>query len=244
MLGRAAQGLPVTPLELFTIAFVAPTMATQYFWAKKPQNVGAPVIIKVDWPIADVLKAAGEAAAEPYVDTPMDFEEKPVWDCWKRRPSLLHFGGVTSRPLTRIPNDYSPPPPTGKEATFIWIISVVHAGIHVIGWGFSFPSKTELLLWRISSLTLLIVMAVGGIVPVLSTRPWFDFSFNLLWIWIREAKKKTWIREWLFASVVNMAYAAYILARLVIFAEMFAAFRSLPAAAYKEVNWTALIPHA
>ena len=93
-IGRAAQGLPITPLELFTIAFVAPTMATQYFWAKKPQNVGAPIVIKVDWKIADVLGEAGDAAAKSYVDTPMDFIEKPIWDGWKRRPSLLHFGGL------------------------------------------------------------------------------------------------------------------------------------------------------
>lgn len=243
IIGRAAQKLPITPIELFTIAFVIPTIATQYFWANKPQNVGAPIAIKVEWPIADVLRKAGDAAPQPYVDTPLDFVEKPAWDGWKRRQNLLHFGGLEKRPLARIPNDYAPPPPTGKEATFVWVISVLHAGVHVLGWGLSFPTRIETLLWRASSLTLLVVMAVGGLVPVLSTRPWFDFSFNLLWIWVREAKVKTWQREWLFASVVNFAYAMYILARLVIFAEIFSAFRSLPADTYQDVNWSAFFPH-
>jgi hypothetical protein len=87
------------------------------------------------------------------------------------------------------------------------------------------------------------VMAIGGIVPVLSTADWFDYSFNLLWIWVREAQYKTWVKEWLFASVVNIAYVMYILARLIIFAEMFCAFRSLPAKAYVEVEWSSFLPH-
>lgn len=242
-IARGIQKLPITPIELFTVAFVVPTIATQFFWAQKPQNVEAPVILTVDWEIKELLKDAGSEAMMPYVDTPMDFIEKPIWDGWKRRPSLLHFGGLERRPLTRIPNDYSPPPPTGKEATFIWVISVAHAGIHCAGWDFEFPTWIEMVLWRISSLTLLVVMAIGGIVPVLSTRPWFDFSFNLLWIWVREARRKTWIREWAFASLVNFAYLAYIMARLVIFAELFSVFRSLPREAYQDVNWSAFWPH-
>lgn len=243
MIGRAAQKLPITPIELFTIAFVVPTMATQYFWANKPQNIGAPVTISVDWTIADLLLEVGDIASGSWVDTPMDFIEKPVWQGWKRRPSLLHFGGLNIRPLTRIPNDYSPPPPTGREATLIWVISVVHAGIHLLGWEFQYPTDVETFLWRVSSVTLVVVMAIGGIVPVLSTADWFDYSFNLLWIWVREADEKTWVKEWLFASVVNIAYVMYILARLIIFAEMFCAFRSLPARAYLEVEWSSFLPH-
>lgn len=242
-IARAKQKLPITPIELFTVAFIAPTVATQFFWANKPQNVEAPVTLTVDWEIDELLKAAGPAAAMPYVDTPMDFIEKPVWDGWRRRPDLLHFGGLERRPLSRIPNDYAPPPPTGKEATFIWIISVTHAAIHCAGWDFKFPTSLELFLWRISSVTLLVVMAIGGIVPVLSTRPWFDFSFNLLWIWVRDARRKTWIRQWAFASLVNLAYVVYILARLVIFAELFTVFRNLPQAAYQDVSWSAFWPH-
>ncbi|KAF2106052.1 hypothetical protein BDV96DRAFT_617543 [Lophiotrema nucula] len=222
---RAIQRLPVTPLELFTMAFVVPTLATQYFWWRKAQNAETPIHLRVEWDIRDMLCEAGPDAAVPYIDTPMDFVEKPVWDGWKRRLRLLHFGGLQERPLTRIPNDYSPPP-TGKEAAFIWIISVVHAGIHCL-----------------ATLTLLGVMILGGLVPVLSTSSWFDFTFNLLWIWVREAKKKTLLREWTFSSLVSCAYILYIAARLVILAEVISVFRSLPAAAYRQVSWMALWPH-
>jgi squalene monooxygenase len=240
---RATQQLAITPLELFTLAFILPTIATCFFWWNKPQNVDEPTVITTEWLIADLLKAAGDAAKEPFVDTPMDFIEKLVWQGWRRRPSLLHFGGLTKRPLARIPNDYSPPPPTGKEAMFMWVISVIHAGVHVLGWTLSFPTYTEGLIWRVSSITLLVVMVIGGAVPVLSTREWFDFSFNLLWIWIRPARKNTWMRRNIFDLVVNFAYLVYIIARVLIFAEIFLSFRSLPETAYEEINWAAFLPH-
>lgn len=243
IIARRSQQLTVTPLEVFTAAFIVPSLATAYFWASKPQNVAEPTVIRVKWTIAELLLAAGNAAREPYVDTPLDFVEKPPWDGWRRRLSLLHYGGLNRRPLPRIPNDYSPPPPTGTEATIVWIVSVVHAGLHVLCWSFPFPTLTERILWRASSLTLLAVMGVGGLVPVLSTRPWFDFSFSMLWIWVREARKQTFARQWLFNVIVDSAYVLYILARLVILAEIFAAFRRMPVDVYSEVDWTSFWPH-
>ncbi len=220
-----------------------PTLATAYFWWHKPQNVAEPTIIKVDWLMSDLLKKAGAAARDPYVDTPMDFVEKPLWEGWRRRKYLLHFGGLEKRPLERIPNDYSPPPPTGREATVVWTISVVHAAVHVLGWSFDFPTEAETIIWRASSTTLLVVMITGGLVPVLSTHPWFDFSFSLLWIWDRETKKKTWIRQWMFYVIADLAYVVYIIARLLIFVEIFISFRALPEGAYMDINWTVFWPH-
>ena len=241
---RAAQHLTITPLELFTAAFIVPSLATAYFWASKPQNVAEPTVIKVDWTMAELLVTAGDAASEPYVDTPMDFVEKPVWDGWRRLPSLLYFGGLTKRPLERIPNDYSPPPPTASEATIVWVVSVVHALVHVLGWWFPFPTQLEVIIWRASSLTLLIVMAIGGVVPVISTQPWFDFSFSMLWIWVRKAKKRTFVREKLFSTIVDIAYVLYIVARLFILVEIFLAFRAMPKDVYDSIEWTWIWPHA
>jgi len=120
---------------------------------------------------------------------------------------------------------------------------VVHAVLHVLCWSFPFPTTTEMVLWRASSLTLLVVMAVGGLVPVLSTRPWFDFSFSMVWIWVREARKQTFARRWFFSLVVDSAYVMYILARVVIFVEIFASFREMPEDVYFDVDWTSFWPH-
>ncbi|KAH7310764.1 hypothetical protein B0I35DRAFT_470554 [Stachybotrys elegans] len=228
---RASQSLSITPLEVFTVAFIVPTLATSYSWSRKPQNVNEPDVIYVDWTIADLLVSAGDIAKDPYVDTPLDFVEKPVWDDWRRLPSLLHYGGLEKRPLERIPNDYSPPPPTGMEATMVWVVSVVHAMIHLVSWSFPFPTPMETIIWRSSGVILLAVM------------PWFDFKFDLIWIWTREAKKNTFIRRWLFRGIANSAYAIYIIARILIFAETFLSFRAMPADVYHEVQWTLFWPH-
>lgn len=129
------------------------------------------------------------------------------------------------------------------EATIVWVISVVHATVHVLGWSFPFPTEAETIIWRTSSLVLLVVMVIGGLVPVLSTRPWFDFSFSLLWIWDREARRKTWIRKWLVRILADSAYIVYIIARMLIFVGILMSFRALPADAYEDVNWTAFWPH-
>ncbi|SPO04193.1 uncharacterized protein DNG_06876 [Cephalotrichum gorgonifer] len=243
IIARLLQQLPITPFEIFTAAFIIPTLATLYFWSSKPQNVAEATVIRVDWTIAQLLISAGDVAKDPYVDTPLDFIEKPVWEGWRRLPSLLHFGGLERRPLIRIPNDYSPPPPTGMEATIVWVISVVHAMIHLASWSYEFPTETEKIIWRVSSVTLLTVMVIGGLVPVLSTRPWFDFTFTLLWMWKLEAKKNTFIRRWAFRVVADAAYIVYIIARFMIFVEMFMAFRAAPAKAYEDISWLSFWPH-
>ena len=239
---RRSQHLIVTPLEMFTASFVIPSLVTTYFWASKPQNVAEPTVISVEWTIADLLLAAGDVARDPYVDTPLDFVEKPAWKGWHRRPSLLHYGGLSKRPIERIPNDYSPPP-AGAEAVIVWVVQVVHAALFLLCWSFPFPTKTECVLWQASTLTYLAGMVLGGLVSVLSIRPWFDFSFSMLWIWVREARKKTFARRWLLSTIVDWGYVACILARLFISIEIFAAFRGMPEEVYADIDWTFFWPH-
>ena len=87
-------------------------------------------------------------------------------------------------------------------------------------------------------------MAIGGVVPVISTQPWFDFSFGMLWIWVRGAKKRTFVREKLFSTIVDIAYVLYIVARLFILVEIFLAFRAMPKDVYDSIEWTWIWPHA
>lgn len=45
-IARYPQGLPVTPLELFTLSFLPPSLGTIYFTLSKPLNVSSPVELK------------------------------------------------------------------------------------------------------------------------------------------------------------------------------------------------------
>ena len=70
-LGRAAQHLAFTTLELTTVAFVCCTLPTYYFWLRKPVDVFTPTIIKVktEFSMADIITDE----RIPYIRTPLDF---------------------------------------------------------------------------------------------------------------------------------------------------------------------------
>ena len=74
-LGRAAQHLTFTTLELTTVAFVCCTLPTYYFWLRKPLDVFTPTIIKIEFSMADIIAGGGDAAKEDYKQTPLDFVE-------------------------------------------------------------------------------------------------------------------------------------------------------------------------
>ncbi|KAM7218890.1 hypothetical protein V8F06_005770 [Rhypophila decipiens] len=89
-IARTAQGLPLTPIELFTLAFVISTVMSYFFWWRKPQNVGTPTKLWCETTMARVRADAGYSDDQPYEDTPMDFVEKPS-RYWKRRDMFADF---------------------------------------------------------------------------------------------------------------------------------------------------------
>lgn len=88
-IARLVQGLPLSQLELFTLAFVVSTAMSYYFWWRKPQNVSTPTVIPCPFPVAKIRADAG-LAHEDWTSTPMDFVE-----CegrrWRRRDMFQNF---------------------------------------------------------------------------------------------------------------------------------------------------------
>lgn len=166
VIARLTHRLPLTPFEVSTAAFIIPTLATSYFWSSKPQNVAEPTVIKVGWTHFSRGRRQGAVCGYP-----------------SRLCREARLGRLAATPLAATlrppgeatvgpnPNDYSLPPPTGAGATVVWIMSVAHAMIHLTSWSYEFPTETERIIWRISSVALLTVMVIGGLIPVLSTRP-------------------------------------------------------------------------
>lgn len=88
-IARLVQGLPLSQLELFTLAFVVSTAMSYYFWWRKPQNVSTPTVIPCPFPVVKIRADAG-LAHEDWTSTPMDFVE-----CegrrWRRRDMFQNF---------------------------------------------------------------------------------------------------------------------------------------------------------
>ena len=109
--------------------------------------------------------------------------------------------------------------------TLTSIVAMLFGGIHCAGWNFPFPSHAALIIWRVSSVIILIVPSTGLFATVLQahdvTADIGHFILSVLW-------------------PCSISYA---LARLSLFVEAFVALRHLPPGAYAVVNWTALLLH-
>jgi hypothetical protein len=155
-IGRAVRGLDVTRLELSTVAIVVCSIMTSICWLRKPHDVQHPIRVPLKKPMAEILREAGPIAAHPYRQTPLDFVDDftPSWALNIHRFMKLPVGRNSAmRPITRI-SDSKLPAMTWIESSALCLATFAYASVHMLGWNFSFPTRLELLLWRISSLIL------------------------------------------------------------------------------------------
>ena len=105
-------------------------------------------------------------------------------------------------------------------------VAMLFGGIHCAGWNFAFPSHAELIVWRASSLIILIVPCTGVLMTV-----------------EMASRDITTITHVTTGPVFLFGVVIYVLARLTLFVEAFIALRHLPPGAYAVVEWTALLLH-
>jgi hypothetical protein len=121
-----------------------------------------------------------------------------------------------------------------KTQLSVWVrtilVTMVFGGIHCIGWSFDFPSHTEQLLWRISSIAItgiplgIVVIAFIGVILDLAR---FGDLFRILFV------------------LLCLLYIPplYILCRVLLLVMSLTTLRSLPSTAFQTVRWTTFLPH-
>ena len=231
---RGAQRLPVSLLELSTVALVTCTGATLYFWFSKPLNVDTPTIIRLETTIAEVLVRAGKEVEAKWKDTPLDFIEPDVYTA-----SQLPFGkhiGVQERPLPRLPNDRD----SRLHNSYILILLAVPTAsfslLHLIAWNFDFPTPFEQLLWRWTCVSMGIVLGVGCLVEAISIAAEGYTTSGLTTL---RGYKLRWPTNLLFFIPGVM----YMIARLIVIGEIVASLRDLPQGCFEVVQWSEIFPH-
>ena len=114
------------------------------------------------------------------------------------------------------------------------IVAILFGGIHCAGWNFPFPSHAELIIWRVSSLIILIVPCIGALADVI-------LNIDVIRLTYVHGTVET-IGIVLFSGFY-FSTPIYGLARLTLLVEAFIALRHLPPGAYAVVEWTALLLH-
>ena len=66
IIARAIQRLPVTLLEVSTVALITCAAFTIFFWFQKPLNVETPTLLEIGGTIAEILVDAGSKAEIPF----------------------------------------------------------------------------------------------------------------------------------------------------------------------------------
>lgn len=150
---RAAQHLTITTMELSTLAIVVCSIMTSICWLRKPLNGITPIRVYSNRSIEEILRDAGKADG-PWKQTPLDFIDDlgPSW-ALNIQPFMKMPVGPHKRPIPGFGNDRLPNL-NGRQETILCIARLAYAAIHLAGWNFTFPTRVELILWRVSSMFL------------------------------------------------------------------------------------------
>ncbi|KAH3919595.1 hypothetical protein HBH56_016380 [Parastagonospora nodorum] len=253
---RAAQRLTITTLELNALAIVVCSLMTSFAWLHKPADVSTPVHIYTTKTVADMI---GNLEWDL---TPLDHVDPngPAYSV-----NVQPFMGMPvlpeERPIQRIPNDRFPTNPYGAQEYLLCFATLLFTAIHVAGWHFDFPTNTERLLWRISSLLLFgITVAFWFFETIASWTRLGRWKTVYLYMFNRQGlqrhrrdmtRKQTLQPQrkmselpvlWEFITITPMAII-YGIARLYLIGEAFAELRDVNASAYVNVEWTNFVPH-
>ena len=224
VIGRAAVGLPITPLELSTLCVVGCSFTTLWFWRNKPLDVMAPTIIVTRRGVGEILEKAGAAgAAGPAIDTPLDFAEPEAYMSrkWSRQ---------------RVPNDRDPRVPNLTTHIWLGVVTAAFASIHFEAWDAAFPTPLESSLWRASCVAIWLLLALYGGAEVFIC--WKEGCRNLGLDTLGGYKRRFPACLWFFVPT-----SLYVVARLFILFESVWCLRTMPAEVYVTVSWSESFPH-
>lgn len=253
-IGRCVQRLGLTTIELSTLAFILCTLSTFFFWRHKPLDVVTPIVLSCSKRMEDIVADAGHGPLTEFSQTPLDFVKPPISRTSLVVPFWIGLRAVfdwrkerVSLPIKAFENSRTTPPRGIKVGDMVFAVVFIFAysGIHLAGWDFAFPSKTEQILWRIASLTLLgslvfylLAVLVGVTFAGFIARTFFDnHTENTLMGLVKL------LPRWAAILTHLPVIAAYCLARAYVVVEGFVGLRSLPRLAFASVEWSDVVPH-
>ena len=225
-IARGIKHLPVTHLEIVTLAYAAMNFVIYIFWWNKPLNVKQPV---------RVVRKSDPEDMQPQVTERISEARELTWKAIRKslETAVVIIVGAQDQDVDlsredRVPKFWADSSVDGNIGSADFTVLGVGAcfgAIHCIAWDFSFPTSAELLIWRIASASITAV-------PI-----YMFFGFILGAALGNVDVSITEVILFLPPSIL------YILARVVTLILAFISLRDLPLGAYQAVHWTTFIPH-
>ena len=228
-IARAIEHLPITHLEIVTLAYAAMNFVIYIFWWNKPLNVNRPV---------RVFRKSEPGETHPQVTERTLEVQKLTWKAIGEGLAMIFeliLGSqdyrVNLSHRDRVPRFWANS--DGGEVVIADLIvigvGVCFGAIHCIAWDFLFPAHAELLMWRISCVAITAVPVYIFLMVALA-----DFVDKM-------DHRKFSLTVGVFGALP--AGILYISARAVTLVLAFISLRELPSGAYETVHWTTFIPH-
>ncbi|KAJ7762912.1 hypothetical protein B0H16DRAFT_1687983, partial [Mycena metata] len=230
-LARIQQNLPLTELEVATLAFVVAMGSIWLLWWHKPLDVQRQIVVGPSQP-----SGTRSRAGHTKISTVGDALTLGIWGV--RSDDDPSVGNSVS-PFWSLPKDSNDD--FGPDVLTVGVVGVLFGAIHCAAWKADFPSRREMLLWRSCAALITAVpfsaIILGGL---------FKFRKDAL----DEDSIKGILERLLRASafitapvVVVLAPPCYLAARIILIILMLIALRAPPPGAFMDVKWAVYIPH-
>ncbi|PVG00176.1 hypothetical protein CPB86DRAFT_871960 [Serendipita vermifera] len=244
-IARRAAHLPLSELEIVTLAYTIMNVGIYAAWWDKPRNVDRPIRVYIPREDAEKKKSEGLRQQEE-----KDIVENFVNNIIKSiGPGLNHREDEDLAGYTSVPTFYvgSPNDEDDMRASIIVSAAVgtVFGAIHCIAWSYPFPSHTEQLLWRLSSIAIIGVPALLFITMLTGiTNERIEQRFyRSRWVSLVPKAIKYIVLLPLYFILFLLGPLLYVVSRVVTFVLAFKTLASLPADAFHTIPWTKWIPH-
>ena len=212
-LARTLQALPVTTLELSTIAYVFFAILIYASLWRKPLDIRVPTSITLLKLVEDVKQ---NAVLESLFHNSTDWDE----DKFSSEYYLIPYRSNKKRSFDDsrlLPRSFIIAP----------ILGVMYGIWHCIAWAFYFPSEAERKLWHVCvGLTTALLPLIFGTASV-----------------EEYCQKHRVNERGLCRVILVLLGGIYCIARVAMIMEMFLGLRSLPSGVFDTVQWSDYIPH-
>ncbi|KAJ7592052.1 hypothetical protein C8J56DRAFT_824057 [Mycena floridula] len=215
-IGRQIQHLPITALEIATIAFAVMNIFIWLLWWNKPLGMGVPIRIGPQDVMRETLSKT-------------DLMERIIGG-----PLVGEYTSYSPEHSTSVPLFWS----SGDEGTeldepvflFEMFVGSVFGGIHCLGWNSEFPSFVESVMWKVAAAFITVVALTWVVfIPLMPSRGGSNYFMKVV--------------AMSFGSLAFFGLPVYFIARLCLLVLPLTSLRNLHAGAFQQIDWTVYLPH-